>query len=104
MQNTLSVNARLDESQAGIKTAGRNINLQYADTTTLMAENEEELKCLLTRVNKESKKAGLKLTLKKLRSWHPVLSLPGKQMGKQWKQLPISPAWALKSLQTVTAV
>ena len=53
-------------------------NLRYADDTSIAAENEEELKCLLTRVNKESKKAGLKLTLKKLRSWHPVPSLHGK--------------------------
>ena len=51
-------NARLDESQAGIKTAGRNINLPYADTTTLMAENEEELKNLLMRVKEKSEKAG----------------------------------------------
>ena len=52
-------NARLDESQAGIKTAGRNINiLKYADNTTLMAEDEEELKSLLMRVREESKKAG----------------------------------------------
>ena len=50
-------NARLDESQAGIKIAGRNINsLSYADDTSLMAESEEELKCLLMRVKKESKK------------------------------------------------
>ena len=52
-------NAGLDDSQARIKTAGRNINLRYADSTTLMAENEEKLKCLLTRVKEESKKAGL---------------------------------------------
>ena len=49
-------NARLDESQAGIKTAGRNNNLIYADDTTLMAENEKELKNLLMRVNEESEK------------------------------------------------
>ena len=49
-------NARLDESQAGIKTAGRNINLRQADDTTLMAESEEELKCLLMRVKEESEK------------------------------------------------
>ena len=61
-------NARLDESQVGIKIAGRNINnLRYADDTTLMAENEEELKSLFMRV-KESEKAGLKLNIKKLRS------------------------------------
>ena len=55
----ITENARLDESQAGIKTAGRNINiLKYADNTTLMAEDEEELKSLLMRVREESKKAG----------------------------------------------
>ena len=78
-------NARLDELQAGIKTAGRNINnLRYADDTTLMAEGEEELKNLLMRVKEENEKAGLKLNIKKkLRSWHPVPSLHGKQMGKR---------------------
>ena len=55
-------NARLDEAQAGIKIAGRNINnLRYADDTTLMAESEEELKSLLIKVKEESEKAGLKL-------------------------------------------
>ena len=58
-------NARLDVSQAGIKIAGRNINLWYADDTTVMAEIEEELKNLLMRVKEESENAGLKLnTLK----------------------------------------
>ena len=61
-------NAGLDESQAGIKIAGRNINnLRYADDTTLMAESEEELKSLLMRVKEESEKAGLKLSIQKLR-------------------------------------
>ena len=59
-------NARLDETQAGIKTAGRNINhLRYADDTTLMAESEEELKSLLMKVKEESEKAGLKLNIQK---------------------------------------
>ena len=59
-------NARLDESQAGIKTAGRNINnLRYADDTSLTAESEEELKSLLMRVKEESEKAGLKLSIQK---------------------------------------
>ena len=59
-------NARLDESQAGIKIAKRNItNLRYADDTTLMAESEEELKSLLRRVKEESEKAGLKLNIQK---------------------------------------
>ena len=69
-------NAGLDESQAGIKTAERNIyNLRYADDTILMAEREEELKSLLMKVKEESEKAGLKLKFKKLRSWHQILSL-----------------------------
>ena len=59
-------NARLDESQAGIKTAGRNINnIRYADDTTLMEESEEEIKSLLKRVKEESEKAGLKLNIQK---------------------------------------
>ena len=58
-------NAGLDESQAGIKIAGRNINFRYADNTTLKAESEEELKNLLVRIKKESEKAGLKLNIKK---------------------------------------
>ena len=72
-------NARLDEAQAGIKIAGRNINnLRYADNTTLMAESEEELKSLLMKVKEESEKAGLNSTFRRLRSWHPVPSLHGK--------------------------
>ena len=59
-------NARLDEAQAGIKIAGRNINnLRYADDTTLMAQSEEELKSLLMKVKKESEKTGLKLNIQK---------------------------------------
>ena len=58
--------AGLDEAQAGIKIAGRNINnLRYADDTTLMAENSEELKCLLMKVKEESEKVGLKLNIQK---------------------------------------
>ena len=72
-------NAGLDKLQDEIKTAGRNItNLIYADDTTLMAESEEELKNLLMRVEEESEKAGLKLIIKELRSWHPVPSFLGK--------------------------
>ena len=60
------LNARLDEAQAGIKIAGRNINnLRYADNTTLMAESEEELKSLLMKVNEKSEKVGLKLNIQK---------------------------------------
>ena len=59
-------NAGLDEAQAGIKIAGRNINnLRYADDTTLMAESEEELKSLFMKVKEESEKAGLKLSIQK---------------------------------------
>ena len=60
--------ARLDEAQAGMKIAGRNINkLRYADDTTLMAESKEELKSLLMRVKEESEKAGLKLNIQKMK-------------------------------------
>ena len=58
-------NARLEEAQAGIKIAGRNINLRYADDTTLMAESEEELKSLLMKVKEKSEKVGLKLNIQK---------------------------------------
>ena len=73
-------NAGLDELQAGIKIARRNINnLRYAGDTILRAESEEELKILLMRVKEESEKAGLKLSIQKnLRSWHPVPSFHGK--------------------------
>ena len=61
-------NAGLDEAQAGIKIAGRNINnLRYANDTTLMAENEEELKSLLIKVKEESEKVGLKLNIQKMK-------------------------------------
>ena len=66
MQSTSCKNPRLDEAQAGIKIARRNINnLRYAKDTTLMAETEEELKSLLMKVKEESKKAGLKLNMQK---------------------------------------
>ena len=66
-------NARLDESQVGIKIAGRNINnLRYADDTTLMAESEEEQKNLLMRVKEKNEKAGLKPNITNLRSGHLV--------------------------------
>ena len=62
-------NASLDEAQAGIKIAGRNINnLRYADNTTFMGEGEDELKSLLMKVKEESEKTGLKFNIKKLRS------------------------------------
>ena len=72
-------NTGLEETQAGIKIAGRIINnFRYADDTTLMAESEEELKSLLMKVKEESEKVGLKLNIRKRRSWHPVPSLHGK--------------------------
>ena len=71
-------NAGLEEAQAGIKIAGRNINnLRYADDTTLMVE-KEELKSLLMKVKEESEKVGLNSTFRKLRSWHLVPSFHGK--------------------------
>ena len=72
-------NAGLDETQAGIKTAGRNLNnLRYKDDTTLMAESKEELKSLLMKVKEEGEKAGFKVNIQKVRLWHPVPSLHGK--------------------------
>ena len=72
-------NAGLEETQAGIKIAGRNISNRYADDTTLMAESKEELYSLLTKVKEESEKVFLKLNeFRKLRSWHLVPSLHGK--------------------------
>ena len=66
----------LDEAQAGIRVAGRNINnLRYSDDATLMAESEEELKSLLMKVKEESEKVGLKINIQKTKSWHPVPSL-----------------------------
>ena len=101
-------NAGLEEAQAGIKIAGRNINhLRYADDTTLMAESAEELKSLLMKVKVESEKVGLKLNIQKIKimasgpitSWETV----GKQMGKEWKQCQTLFWGAPKSLQMVTA-
>ena len=72
-------NAGLEEAQAGNNIAGRNINnLRHADDTTLKAESEEELKSLLINMKQESEKVGLKLNIRKLRSWHLVPSLHGK--------------------------
>ena len=92
-------NVGLDEAQAGIKIAGRNINnLRYADDTTLMAESEEELKSLLMKVNKESEKAGLKLNIQKTKImlFGPITSW--QIDGKQWKQWQTLFSWAPKSL------
>ena len=79
-------NAGLKETQAGIKIARRNINnLRYADDTTFMVENEEELKSLLMKMKEESEKVGLKLNIQnKIMASVPIIH--GKLMGKQWKQ------------------
>ena len=72
-------NTGLEETQAGIKIARRNINnLRYADDTTLMAESEQELKSLFMNMKEESEKVGLGSTFRKRRSWHAVPSLHGK--------------------------
>ena len=79
-------NAGLEETQAGIKIARRNINnLRYADDTTLMAKSKEELKSLLKKLKEESKKAGLKPNIQKTKTMasSPITSL---EMGKKWKQ------------------
>ena len=79
-------NAGPDESQAGIKFGGRNINnLRYADDMTLMAESEEELKSLLMKVKEKSEKTGLKLNIKNKMIMALVLSFHGRELGKQWK-------------------
>ena len=97
-------NAGLEETQAGIKIAGRNINnLRYADDTTLTAENEEELKSLLMKVKVESEKGGLKLNIQKMKimAFGPITSW--EIDGKQRKQCQTLCFWAQKSLQMVTA-
>ena len=72
-------NTELEEAQAGIKTAGRNINnLRYADDTTFMAESKEELSSVLMKVKEKSEKLVKNSTFRKLRLWHPVPSLQGK--------------------------
>ena len=72
-------NVQLDEAQAGIKTAGGNINnLRYADDTTLKVESKEELKSLLMKVKEESEEVGLKLNIQKTKIMHLVSSLHGK--------------------------
>ena len=96
-------NAGLKEAQAGIKSAGRNINhLRYADDTTLMAESEEELKSLLMKVKEESEKFGLKLNIykTKLMASGPITSW---EIGKQWEKCQTLFLGAPKSLQMVTA-
>ena len=95
-------NTGLEETQAGIKIAGRKINnLRYADDSTLMAEIKEELKSLLMKVKEESEKVGLKLKIQKnkITSFTPITSW--QIDGKQWKQWLTFFFWAPKSLQMV---
>ena len=97
-------NAGLDEAQAGIKIAGRNINnLRYTDDTTFMAEGEEELNNLLIKVKEESEKVGLKLNIQKttIMASGPITSW--EIDGEQWKQWETLFFWAPKSLQMVIA-
>ena len=79
-------NAGLNEAQARIKIAQRNINnVRYADDTTLTAESEEELKSLLMKVKEESEKAGLKLSIQKTKIMTSIPITSWQKMGKQWK-------------------
>ena len=97
-------NAGLEETQAGIKTARRNINnLRYADDTTVIAESEEELKSLLMKVKVESEKVGLKLNIQKTKIMASDPTTSWERDGKQWKQCQALFFWAPKSLQMVTA-
>ena len=97
-------NAGLDEAQAGIKIAGRNINnLRYADDTTLMAESNEELKSLLMKVKEESEKVGLKLNIQKTKIMACSLITSWEIDGETMKTVTDFLFWALKSLQMVTA-
>ena len=98
-------NAGLEETQAGIKIAGRNINhLRYADDTTLMAESEEELKSLLMKVKEEIEKVGLKLNFQKTKIMASGPITSWEIEGKQWKQCQTLFWGAPKSLQMVNAV
>ena len=97
-------NSGVDEAQAGIKIARRNISsLRYADDTTLMAESEEELKSLLMKVKEESEKVGLKLTIQKTKIMASGPITSWQIVGKQWKQCQTLFLGAPKSLQMVTA-
>ena len=96
--------AGLEEAQAGIKMARRNINhLRYADDTTFMAESEEELKNLLMKVKEESEKVGLKLNIQKTKIMESGPITSWEIDGKHWKQCQTLFFWAPKSLQMVTA-
>ena len=94
-------NAGLDETQAGIKIAGRNINnLRYADDTTHMAESKEELKSLLMKLKEETEKAGLKLNIQKTKIMAPG---PITSWQIEWETVADFIFWAPKSLQMATA-
>ena len=96
-------NTGLEETQAGIKIAGRNINnLRYADDTTLMAESEEELKRLLMKVKEESEKVGFKLNIQKTKIMASGSITSWQTDGKQWKQCQTLFFGVPKSLQMVT--
>jgi len=97
-------NAGLNEAQAGIKIAGRNINnLRYADDTTLMAESEEELKSLLMKVKEESEKFGLKLNIQKTKIMASSPITSWQTDGETMETVTNFLFWAPKSLQMVTA-
>ena len=97
-------NAGLEETQAGIKIAWRNINnLRYADDTTLMAESEEQLKSLLMKVKEESENVGLKLNIQRMKIMASGPITSWEINGKQWKQCQTLFFWAPKSLQMVIA-
>ena len=98
-------NARLDEAQAGIKIAGRNINnLRYADDTTLMAETEEELKNLVMKVKEETEKVGLKLNIQKTKIMASSLITSRQIDGETMETVTDFILGAPKSLPMVTAV
>ena len=100
----ITQNARLDEAQAGIKIAGRNINnLRYADGTTIMAESEEELKSLLMKVKEESEKAGLKLNIQNTKIMLSSSITSWQIDGETMETVTEFIYWAPKSLQIVTA-
>ena len=103
MQKYIMRNAGLEEAQAVVKIAGRNINsLRYADDTTLMAESEEELKSLLMKVKEESEKVGLKLNIQKMKimASGPITSW---EIDGETVETVSDSFWAPKSLQMVTA-
>ena len=89
-------NAGLEETQAGIKIAGRNINLRYADDTTLMAESEENLKSVLMKLKEETENVGLKFSIQKTKIMASGPIASWQKMWKQWKQCQTL-FWGLKN-------